>query len=114
MAHDAETTVVRDDSRSRYVIRVGDERAGFLLFRPAPDGRVILPHTEIDSAYEGRGLGSILAAEALADLARRGDVVVPECPFVKRYLTQHEVAGLQIEWPDEADAGEAAAPAEPA
>lgn len=114
MTPSAETTVVRDDSRSRYVIRVGDDRAGFLLLRPAPDGRIVLVHTEIDGGFEGQGLGSVLASEALADLARRGEIVVPACPFIAHYLKQNEVAGLEIEWPDDDDAGDAAAPAEPA
>jgi uncharacterized protein len=114
MAENTETTVERNEQRKRYEVRVDGEVGGFLLYRPAPDGRVILPHTEVDPAFKGQGLGSILAAEALADLARRGDVIVPECPFVAHYLTEHEVAGLVVEWPDSDDATDAAAPAEPA
>lgn len=114
MTDDTEATVIRDDERARYEIRIGDAVGGFLLFRPAPDGRVVLPHTEIDPAHKGQGLGSRLVSEALADLARRGDVVVPQCPFVAGYLKDNEVAGLVVEWPDEDDAADAAAPAEPA
>lgn len=109
-----ETTVIRNDDRGRYEIRVGDAIGGKLYFRPEESGRVVLPHTEIDPAFEGQGLGSILAAEALADLARRGDVVIPECPFVAHYLKKHDVAGLVVEWPDAADATDSAAPSEPA
>lgn len=114
MTEEVQTTVERNEDRARYEIRVDGEVGGFLLYRPAEDGRVVLPHTEIDPAYEGRGLGSTLAAEALADLARRGDVVVPECPFVAHYLQQNEVAGLVVEWPEAHDAADAAAPSEPA
>lgn len=109
----AETTVNRDDEQSRYEIRVDGEVGGFLRFKPLPDGRVLLPHTELDPTFKGQGLGSELAGEALADLARRGDVVVPTCPFIAHYLKEHEVAGLEIEWPDEEDAADAASPAEP-
>lgn len=114
MTDDVQTTVERNEDRRRYEILVDGAVGGFLLYRPAEDGRVVLPHTEIDPAYKGRGLGSILAAEALADLARRGGVVVPECPFVAHYLTENEVAGLVVEWPEADDAVDAAAPSEPA
>lgn len=114
MTGTGQTTVERNEQRKRYEIHVDGEVGGFLMYRPAEDGRVILPHTEIDPAYKGMGLGSTLAAEALADLARRGDIVVPECPFVAHYLKENEVAGLVVEWPDGDDAVDAASPAEPA
>jgi uncharacterized protein len=114
MSDTPRTTVERNDARKRYEVMVDGEVGGFLMYRPSTDGRVILPHTEVDPAYKGQGLGSILAAGALADLARRGDVVVPTCPFVAHYLTDHDVAGLVVEWPEESDAADSAAPGEPA
>lgn len=109
-----DTTVERNDERSRYEILVGGEVAGSLYFRDDGDGRVVLPHTVVYPDHKGEGLGSILASEALADLARRGDVVVPVCPFVSAYLKGHEVAGLDVEWPDDAESADAATPSEPA
>lgn len=107
-------TVERNEARKRYEVLVDGEVGGFLMFRPVENGRIVLPHTEIDPVHKGEGLGSTLAAGALADLARRGDVVIPECPFVRHYLKQNEVAGLIVEWPDAEEAAESAAPSEPA
>ena len=106
-----ETTVTRNDDRSRYEIRVGEEVGGFAAFVTDRRGRVVMTHTEIDPAFKGQGLGSTLVDEALGDLARRGDVVVPRCPFVAHYLTGHEVAGLVVDWPRDAEAA-AVAPGE--
>lgn len=103
MTVDDPITVTRNDATSRYEIHADGQVAGFLLFKPLEDGRVLLPHTVVHPEFGGRGLGSRLAADALADLARRGDVVVPTCPFVTRYLGEHEVPGLRIEWPDRED-----------
>jgi len=107
-----ETHVTRDDATSRYEIRVGDVVGGFAEFLTSRSGRIIITHTELDPQFKGQGLGSILAGEALADLARRGDVVVPRCPFIAHYLKGHDVAGLVVDWPDDGDAADSATPGE--
>ncbi len=96
---DDEPLVYRDDAESRYEIRVDDVLAGFALYVIDQEGRLVFPHTEIDPAFAGRGLGTILVAKAMEDVAARGETVVPRCPFVVRYLQQHEVAGLDVHWP---------------
>ncbi len=49
--------------RSRYVLELDGRRVGLLDYRL--DGeRIALIHTEIDPAFEGRGLGSDLALRA--------------------------------------------------
>lgn len=100
MAHDAAPTVTRNDEKNRYEIHVDGAVAGYTLVRVDGAGRTVLPHTVIDPAYEGQGLGKLLVADALADLARREDEVVPVCPFVARYLGSHDVPGLTVTWPD--------------
>ena len=91
-------TVRRNDAAGRYEILVGDEVAGYTEFK-ARDGVFIFPHTEIDPAFGGRGLGSTLVADAMADAAARGETVVPVCPFVAKYLRTHDVPGLTVSWP---------------
>jgi predicted GNAT family acetyltransferase len=107
-------TVTRNDEAHRYEVHLDGELGGFLEFRPAGEDRVVLPHTEVDPAFTGKGLGSALASEALSDLARRGDAVIPTCPFVAHYLREHDVAGLVIDWPNREDAADSADPGEPA
>jgi uncharacterized protein len=72
----------------RYEILVGDVLAGFTVYRPRPDAYVFV-HTEIDSAFGGRGLASILIKFALDDMQARGIAVLPDCPFVRRYISRH-------------------------
>ncbi|MCW3492821.1 GNAT family N-acetyltransferase [Microbacterium sp. SSM24] len=94
-----ETTVARNDEERRYEIHVGDVLAGFTTFRPDAQGRLRFPHTEVDPAFRGRGLAQTVVAEAMADAARRGETVIPHCPVVAKYLREHEVPGLTVEWP---------------
>lgn len=92
-----EIEVVR--AAHRYEIRVGDQLAGFTMFHADEQGRLVFPHTVIDPAFGGRGLGRALVARAMADVASRGETVVPLCPFVVKYLRRTEVPGLKVDWP---------------
>ena len=53
------------------------------------DDVITFLHTEVDSAVEGQGLGSRLAAGALDDVRRRGLRVIAKCPFIAAYLKRH-------------------------
>ncbi len=81
--------VVEDDpAESRYQITVDGQLAGIALYEGEGDRRTFV-HTEIDSDFEGRGLGGRLAAAALADVRARHLSVVPVCPFIASYLRRH-------------------------
>ncbi|GAA1704874.1 hypothetical protein GCM10009808_23540 [Microbacterium sediminicola] len=101
-ATDTTPEVVRNDADSRYEIHVGGALAGFTEFVADDEGRFVYPHTEIDKAFGGQGLGSILVRGAMTDAAARGETVVPTCSFVVRYLQSHEIPGLDIHWADAA------------
>ena len=63
---------------------------GFAEYRLRPaQNRIILIHTEVDSAYSGLGLGVQLARYALDDARSSGLRIVPVCPFIASYLTTH-------------------------
>lgn len=81
---------VRDvPEAERYEIRADGELAGFAEYRGGHGDTRAFTHTEIDPAFEGRGLGSELIAFALADVRAQGRFVLPICPFVKSYLADH-------------------------
>ncbi|MDB5857751.1 MAG: hypothetical protein JWQ76_1440 [Ramlibacter sp.] len=75
-------------AQSRYEMTAGGELAAWAEYRR--DGAVMrLTHTEVQGAYEGQGLASQLAAFALDDARRQGLRVVPDCPFMARYIERH-------------------------
>lgn len=95
-----QTTVTRNDEDGRYEVHVGDVLAGFTVFRADSRGRLLFPHTEVDPAFRGRGLAQAVVGGAMTDAARRGETVVPHCPVVSKYIREHDVPGLVVEWPD--------------
>lgn len=95
----------------RYELRDGHNVIGFAQYREHPDRR-IFTHTVVDSAYEGRGLGSRLARFVLEDAVAKGKRIVPVCSFIAAYLRRHHEFDAQVDWPDAAadtaaDAGDA-------
>jgi len=52
-------------------------------------GVITFLHTEVDPAFEGRGIGGALASDALDDVRARGLRVVARCPFIAAYIRRH-------------------------
>jgi len=79
------TRIEENRDESRYEVYVDDQLAGFTEYKL--DGpQIALLHTEIDDAFEGQGLGKILA-ESILDSARdAGLTVLPYCPFIASYI----------------------------
>jgi len=81
-------TVIDKPDEGRYEALVDGAVAGSAFYHLTP-GRIVFLHTEVDPAYEGHGVGSRLAREALDDARSKGLRVVPRCPFIARYIREH-------------------------
>ena len=75
--------------QSRYAVFADDELAGFAAYQPG-EGEISLTHTEIDSRFEGKGLGSGLARGVLDDARAQQLAVIPHCEFIAGYIKRHE------------------------
>lgn len=87
------------ESEHRFVLEI-DGHVAELVYDRVLD-RLQLVHTEVPDELEGRGIGGVLVRAAIEYAAREGLIVVPRCPFARRWLRRHpEVAELvQIDWP---------------
>ncbi|MFW0784013.1 GNAT family N-acetyltransferase [Gordonia sp. CPCC 206044] len=88
----AEATVTQNPSADRYEIAVDGTVAGFTAYRDrttnGSDERIFF-HTEVSDDFGGRGLGTILVAEALDDTRAQGRIIVGVCPLVAAFLRKH-------------------------
>lgn len=96
MSATSDITIEDNEERSRYEASIdAGVVAGYAEYRDRGGVRV-LTHTEVDDAFEGRGIGSTLARAVLDDVRARGLPVRILCPFLKSYVEQHpEYADLQ-------------------
>jgi len=83
----APTTVSAEPDR--FTIGVEGNTVGFAEFTDR-DGQRIFTHTEVDSEFEGRGLATILVAEALKQTRDAGLRIVPVCKLVANYVEKHD------------------------
>ena len=92
-----------DESTHRFLIATPDGDA-FIQYRRRED-RLVLIHTEVPPALEGRGLATALVEAALAHAEEHHLTIVPVCPLVKGWLQRHaDVAQrLTIDWSQGAD-----------
>ncbi len=82
----AATTVTAEEGR--YTISVDGETVGLADFADRGDQRVF-HHTEVDPAFGGRGLATILIEEALNAARDEGKRIVPVCSMVVTVLKKH-------------------------
>ncbi|GJF12902.1 N-acetyltransferase [Mycolicibacterium cyprinidarum] len=73
----------------RFSISVDGQKAGFTEFIDHGRQR-IFPHTEVDEAFGGRGLATILVAEALEATRAAGLRIVPVCSLVAGFIDKHD------------------------
>jgi len=79
--------VVHNPDEKRFEIQLDDDLAmvEYLLNK----SNIIFTHTEVPEAYEGQGIGKILAEHVLNYAREQGYKVQPLCPFIKAYVKRH-------------------------
>jgi predicted GNAT family acetyltransferase len=82
----APTTVTRQ--ADRFVIEVDGRTVGLADFHDR-DGKRVFPHTEVLAQFQGRGLATILVAEALRATRAEGLRIVPTCWMVAEYIDKN-------------------------
>ena len=93
---DERFTVQERPEESRYVLldrEAADDRVvgeeSYVDVETAKGVQRVLFHTGVVEDYGGRGLASLLVAEAVGDAVARGLAVVPVCPYVAKWLSKH-------------------------
>ena len=81
--------VIDNPEASRFEARLDGELAGFAEYQ-LTDQLIVFTHTEVDPAFEARGVGRALARYALDQVRDAGTrKVLPICPFIKAWIGKH-------------------------
>lgn len=98
MDEQTDLTITDDRDRRRYRALLGDREVAYSEYRTEP-GRIVFTHTVVQPEFEGRGIGSRLAAHALNDVRQRGLRITPVCPFIRSYLRRHSEFEPIVDYP---------------
>jgi len=90
--------VTENRALHRYEAYVDDTLAAYVTYELTPGGITFL-HTGTKPAFEGRGIGSRLAAAALDDARTRGLRVTPLCPFISAFIDRHPAYADLVDHP---------------
>ncbi len=74
-------------TRSRYEL-VTEGHISYVEYM-LPGKKLILSHTEVPKALEGKGVGSKIMKLVLEDAQKLGLKVIPLCPFAASYIKRH-------------------------
>lgn len=77
--------VRKNEAASRYELFDGDVLVGIADYQVVGD-TVVFPHTVIEPARRGHGLGAELVGAALDDVRGTGRTVVPRCWYVADFI----------------------------
>lgn len=79
--------VIENVAGNRFEMTFPGGRA-FASFRRDGD-RLIVTHTEVPAAFNGQGLGSLLARGLFENARATGRRIVPACSFVADWASRH-------------------------
>jgi predicted GNAT family acetyltransferase len=83
------TTELRNNrEQSRYELVIDDQVVGIADYRVVGEV-VVFPHTEIERARRGQGLGAQLVQYALDDVRATGRRIEPRCWYVADFIAAH-------------------------
>ena len=74
--------------QGQFTVGVEGKSVGLTAFAER-DGQRVFYHTEVDDAFGGRGLATVLIAQALSATRADGLRIVPVCPMVVHYVSSH-------------------------
>ena len=78
-----------DEKRRRYRVVFDAQEIAFAEFDPISTDGLLIKHTEVLPAFEGRGIGSALVRHMLEDARRQGRGVIPICPYTAAFIKRH-------------------------
>ncbi|WP_185194835.1 GNAT family N-acetyltransferase [Chryseobacterium cheonjiense] len=69
---------------------IDGNHAGLMTYTWAGEERFIIDHTEVEEAYNGKGVGKEMLLASVDFARKNGKTIIPLCPFAKATFQKHE------------------------
>ncbi|MFC4686679.1 GNAT family N-acetyltransferase [Epilithonimonas pallida] len=85
-----EVTQNNRETKGEFVATFDGRPAGLMTYSWAGDDKIIIDHTEVEPAYNGKGVGKAMVYKAV-EFARENNLkIIPLCPFAKATFQKNE------------------------
>ncbi|WP_312075574.1 GNAT family N-acetyltransferase [Chryseobacterium sp.] len=79
-----------DEKHGSFEAFIEGQHAGLMTYTWAGEERFIIDHTEVEEAYNGKGVGKEMLLAAVQFARENGKTIIPLCPFAKASFQKHE------------------------
>jgi uncharacterized protein len=76
--------------KDRFEARDDDGTLAGVITYQVTGNVIAYTHTKVEPAFEGHGVGGLLARAAMEDAQAKHRLVVPICPFLASWLEEHK------------------------
>ena len=85
-----EVKPTNDPKHGNFEAFIDGNHAGLMTYTWAGEERFIIDHTEVEEAYNGKGVGKEMLLAAVDFARKNGKTIIPLCPFAKATFQKHE------------------------
>lgn len=78
-----------NEKKGVFEIYFGGKKAGEMTYTWAGEDKFIIDHTEVDEAYNGKGLAKQLVYAGVNYARKNGKKVIPLCPYAKATIAKN-------------------------
>ncbi|MDQ8142674.1 MULTISPECIES: GNAT family N-acetyltransferase [Chryseobacterium] len=79
-----------DEKHGSFEALIDGNKAGLMTYTWAGEDRFIIDHTEVEEAYNGKGVGKEMLIKAVEFARENGKKIIPLCPFAKATFQKNE------------------------
>ncbi|CAD0223998.1 N-acetyltransferase [Chryseobacterium sp. D764] len=79
-----------DEKHGSFEAFIDGSSAGVMTYTWAGEERFIIDHTEVEEAYNGKGVGKEMLLAAVDFARKNGKKIIPLCPFAKASFQKSE------------------------
>ena len=81
---------INRETKGEFVATLDGQKAGLMTYSWAGDEKIIIDHTEVQQAFNGKGVGKELVYKAVEFAREKNLKILPLCPFAAAMFKKNE------------------------
>lgn len=81
---------INRETKGEFVANLDGQKAGLMTYSWAGDEKIIIDHTEVQPAFNGKGVGKELVYKAVEFAREKNLKILPLCPFAAAMFKKNE------------------------